>query len=92
MYGIMCANGSTTIDIVKSILLENETIMILSMLLALLITITQDKTIICNDVFLKMTLLKIGVFCIMLFLIASIAPIIYICRMDTKKMIEGEVV
>lgn len=92
MYGIMSANGFTTSDIIKAIVLENALIMILSIVAAVFITLTQTNTIFGNDVFIRMTSPKLLIFCIALMIIASVAPAIYISRMDTKKMIQGEAV
>lgn len=92
MYGIMSANGFTTSDIIKAIVLENALIMILSIVAAVFITLTQTNTIFGNDVFIRMTIPKLLIFCIALMIIASVAPAIYISRMDTKKMIQGEAV
>lgn len=92
MYGIMSANGFTTSDIIKAIVLENALIIILSIVAAIFITLTQTSTIFGNDVFIKMTIPKLFIFCLALILIASVAPAVYISRMDTKKMIQGDAV
>lgn len=91
MYGIMSANGFTTADIIKSILIENGVVMLLSMLGALIITYTQVGNIFENTVFVSMTSVKLALFCLLLITISTVAPAIYISKMDTKKMIEGEV-
>lgn len=65
---------------------------LLSIAGAVLLTLTQDKTIFWDKIFWEMTFGKIIIFCILLSAIASVLPIIFISKMDIKKMLQGDAV
>ena len=91
-YGILCANGASIRNIKEAIILENCIVILLSIAGAVLLTLTQDKTIFRDKIFWEMTFGKIIIFCILLLVITSALPIIFISKMDIKKMLQGDAV
>lgn len=91
MYGVLSAFGFTPRAINISIIVENVFVIIASAFLSILIMVSQGENIFSSSVFLEMTMIKVIGFMLILILVTSLIPIIYINRLDTKKMIQGEV-
>lgn len=89
-YGIFYANGINSMDIIKTIFIENILVLLLGALGAVAITYSQGTDIFADVCFMRYSLIKVFIFFIGIAIISTIAPAIYISKAETKQLIGGE--